>query len=396
LPPSVFSGRIGLYAGKYPLGKQNTIMKANQTFSTWVDVDLNALQNNIKIIQQTTQTPIMAVVKANAYGHGFIPVTLAAVKAGVKWFGVARARMALKMRAEGIECKILVLGYIPPERIEEMIQIDVSLTIWTADHLKQVQQAASRTNRPANVHLLVDTGMGRLGCMPEETLSLASAASAAQNVHLEGLFSHLAKADDLKAETTTNQEEKFNQIIQDLRQQDLLPEIIHMANSAGSLAHPKTHFNLIRPGIAMYGLSPSPEVSLPEGIQPVLSWKSVLASIKVLPANHGVSYGHKYITTKNELIGVIPLGYADGYRRIPGNEVLINGKKAPVIGRVCMDQCMVQLEGIPNPQVGDEVVLIGKQGDGEITADQIAHTWNTINYEVTCGIGSRVPRVYPD
>ncbi len=371
-------------------------MKTNQTHATWVDVDLTALQNNVKIIQGTTRTPIMAVVKAFAYGHGFIPVTQAAVKAGVKWFGVARPRMALKMREEGIECNILVLGYIPPERIEEMIQIDVSLTIWTAEHLKQVTQVASRTNRPAKVHLLVDTGMGRLGCMPEETLALASSASTAENVYLEGLFSHLARADELDIETTSDQERKFHQIIQDLDQQELLPEIIHMANSAGSLAHPKTHFNLIRPGIAIYGLPPSSAVSLPEGIQPVLSWKTVLASIKELPPNHGVSYGHKYITTKNELVGVIPVGYADGYRRVPGNEVLIKGKKAPVVGQVCMDQCIIQLEGIPNPRVGDEVVLIGNQGDEEITTDQVAQIWNTINYEVTCGISSRVPRIFSD
>ena len=371
-------------------------MNANQTHATWVEVDLNALQNNVKIIQEITRTPTMAVVKAFAYGHGFIPVTQAAAKAGVKWFGVARPRMALKMREESIECKILVLVYISLKRIEEMIQIDVSLTIWTADHLKQVQQAASRTNRPAKVHLLVDTGMGRLGCKPEETFSLARSASAAENVYLEGLFSHLARADEPDAKTTSNQEKKFYQLVQTLDQQDLLPEIIHMANSAGSLAHPKTHFNLIRPGIAIYRLPPLSDVQLLEGIKPVLNWNSVPARIKELPPNHGVSHGHKYITTKNELIGVIPVGYADGFRRVPGNEILINGKKAPVVGQVCMDQCIVQIEGIPNPQVGDEVVLIGYQGDEEITADQVARTWNTINYEITCGISSRTPRIFPD
>jgi alanine racemase len=168
-----------------------------------------------------------------------------------------------------------------------------------------------------------------------------------------------------------------------------------MANSAGSLVHPDTRFNLIRPGITIYGLSPSPEVKLPDGIKPILSWKSVLASIKRLPPGHGVSYGHDYVTTGHELIGVVPLGYADGYRRVTGNQVLINGVKTPVVGRVSMDQCMIQLDGIPNPQVGDEIVLIGSQGNEEISANDVAKTWNTINYEVTCGIGSRVPRIYP-
>lgn len=371
-------------------------MKAKHPYATWVEVDLNTLKNNIRIIQDHTQTQIMAVVKANGYGHGFIPITKAAVEAGVNWFGVARPRMAVKIRQEGIQSNLLILGYICRERMQEMIELDVSLTIWTEEHISQVEIAAKSAGKKAKVHLLVDSGMGRLGCMPAEALSLATSAKTSNFIDLEGLFSHLAKADDKDPETTRMQGEVFNQTIQELSNQDLLPDIIHMANSAGTLVHPDTRFNLIRPGIILYGLPPSPDIELPEGIKPVLSWKSVLASVKELPPNHGVSYGHQYTTTKHELIGVVPLGYADGYRRIPGNEVLINGVKAPVVGRVCMDQCMVQLEGIPNPQVGDEVVLIGVQGDNELTADHVAENWNTINYEVTCGIGSRVPRLYPD
>lgn len=371
-------------------------MKNQQPNATWVEVDLNALQSNIKIIREHTKIPLMAVVKANGYGHGFIPVTKAAIEAGVSWFGVARPRMAIKMRNEGIQCKLLILGYIPPERIEEMLELDVSLTVWTKEHLVQVERAAKSTKITGKVHLLVDTGMGRLGCLPGEALDLAKAAVLSDNIHLEGLFSHLARADESDPKPTIDQEDKFNKIIGDLSSHDFCPEIIHMSNSAGSLSHPRTRYNLIRPGIAIFGLSPSPHVQLPDGIKPVLSWKSVLASIKTLPPNHGVSYGHQYITSKEEEIGVIPVGYADGYRRIPGNEVLINGKKTSIIGRVCMDQCMIKLESIPNPQIGDEVVLIGRQGNEEITVDQVAKTWNTINYEVTCGIGSRVPRIYPD
>ena len=371
-------------------------MKAKHPYATWVEVDLKALKNNIKIIQDLTKTSIMAVVKANGYGHGFIPITKAAVEAGVSWFGVARPRMAVKIRQEGIQSNLLILGYICPERMQEMIELDVSLTIWTREHISQVELAAKSAGKNAKVHLLVDSGMGRLGCMPGEALSLAEMAQSSQLIHLEGLFSHLARADEKDPGTTRTQSEIFNQTIEELSTRDLLPEIIHMANSAGSLAHPDTRFNLIRPGIILYGLPPSSDVILPVGIKPVLSWKSVLASVKLLPPNHGVSYGHQYTTTKNELIGVVPLGYADGYRRIPGNEVLINGLKAPVVGRVCMDQCMIQLDGIPDPKVGDEVVLIGAQGDAVITADDVAHNWNTINYEVTCGIGSRVPRIYPD
>jgi alanine racemase len=370
-------------------------MKAKYHHATWVEVDLQALKNNINIIQNHTQTPLMAVVKANGYGHGFIPVTKAAEEAGINWFGVARPRMALKMREEGIQGNLLILGYICPESLEDMIRLDVSITIWTKEHISQTEKAARKSGKNARVHLLVDSGMGRLGCMPDETLQLAELTQESEWLHFEGLFSHLACADEKDPLTTRQQWDVFNRIIQDLSSRNLLPEIIHMANSAGSLVHPDTRFNLIRPGITIYGLSPSANVKLPDGIKPVLSWKSVLASIKRLPPGHGVSYGHEYVTTGHESIGVVPLGYADGYRRVPGNVVLINGIKAPVVGRVSMDQCMVQLDGIPNPQVGDEVVLIGIQGEEEISANDVANTWNTINYEVTCGIGSRVPRIYP-
>lgn len=371
-------------------------MKAEQSYATWVEVNLQALKNNIKIIRKETAVPIMAVVKANGYGHGFMPITRTAEEAGVEWFGVARPRMAQKMREEGIKSNILVLGYIAPESIEQLICLDVSLSYWTKEHIQLIEKAAADCHRTARVHLLVDSGMGRLGCHPEETLELARLVEGTDRVKLEGLFSHLAKADETDPEPTRKQEQTFQKAIKVLEEENLLPGIVHMANSAGTLMHPQTRFQLIRPGLIIYGLAPSPDVPLPAGIEPILSWKSVLASMKELPAGHGISYGHTYVTTKKELIGVIPAGYADGYRRTPGNSVLINGVKAPVVGRVCMDQFMVKLENVPNPQIGDEVVLIGKQGGEEISANDLASVWQTINYEVTCGIGARVPRIYPE
>jgi alanine racemase len=338
---------------------------------------------------------MMAVVKANGYGHGFMPITLAAEEAGVNWFGVARPRMARKMRENGIQSKILVLGYIAPERIEEMICLDVSLTVWTDEHIDLVAKAAEICQRTANVHLLVDSGMGRLGCHPHQSLALAKSIADQKRVELEGVFSHLARADEADPKTTQDQEDVFQSVIADLSAGGIEPGIIHLANSAGTLAHPTTRFHLTRPGIAIYGLSPSTDVDLPPGIKPILSWKSVLASIKELPPGHGVSYGHAYVTSKKERIGVIPVGYADGFRRIPGGSVLINGVRAPIVGRVCMDQFMVKLDHIPDAKVGHEVVLIGKQGDEEISVDDLARLWGTINYEVTCGLGARVPRIYP-
>jgi alanine racemase len=365
-----------------------------QPYSTWVEVDLEVIRQNLHRIKTLTESEVMAVVKANAYGHGFLPVAQAAAAAGATWFGIARPRMALAMRQSGIEAKILILGYISPERVQEMLQIDVSLTVWTADHIHQIAQEAAKTRKTARVHILTDTGMGRLGCLPEKTKDLLKLVQETPQITAEGLFSHLATADEADSSTTLQQEKVFRQVQEDLRDHDLLPSILHLANSAGSLVYPSAHYNLIRVGIAMYGLSPSSEVDLPVGIKPALEWKSVLASIKTLPAGHGVSYGHQYFTSSTEKIGVVPLGYADGYRRVPGNHVLIQGQKVPVVGRVCMDQCMVQLDGISNPQVGDEVILIGSQGDQEISADDLARTWDTINYEVTCGIGARVPRIF--
>jgi len=368
--------------------------KATQPYSTWVEVDLDAVRENVRIIKELTTSEIMAVVKANAYGHGFIPVAKAAVEAGASWCGLARPGMATALREAGLDCKMLILGYFPPERITEMLEHSISLTAWTEAHLQQISTAAQRTGLQANVHILTDTGMGRLGCHPEKTLELVKMAVADPGLNFEGLLSHLAKADDADPTTTEQQEAVFRGLIGDLDQADLLPPYIHMANSAGSLGFPSTHFNLIRPGIVLYGMPPAPGIPLPVGIRPALSWKTVLASVKVLPPKHGVSYGHAYTTSGKETIGVLPLGYADGFRRTAGNQVLIHGKRVPVVGRVCMDQCMVQLDGIDNPQVGDEVVLIGTQGEEQITADEIARNWGTINYEVTCGISARVSRIF--
>ena len=369
-------------------------MKDLQPYPTWVEVDLAAIRQNLRRIKNLTKSEVMAVVKANAYGHGYLPVAKAAAAAGASWFGIARPRMAIAMRQSGIDAKMLILGYISPERVQEMLQHEVSLTAWTAEQIHQISQEAEKTGKTARVHILTDTGMGRLGCHPEQTRDLLKLVENTQHVTAEGLFSHLAKADEANHSTTLEQEKVFRQVITDLEDHDLLPSILHLANSAGSLVFPSAHYNLIRVGIAMYGLPPSPDVALPDGIKPALEWKSVLASIKTLPPGHGVSYGHQYFTSGSEKIGVVPLGYADGFRRVPGNHVLIQGQKVPVVGRVCMDQCMVQLDSISNPQVGEEVILIGSQGDQEITADDLARTWETINYEVTCGIGSRVPRFF--
>ena len=214
------------------------------------------------------------------------------------------------------------------------------------------------------------------------------------HVELEGVFTHFARADEPKEFDTESQLQKFQTLLKEMALAGIKPSLIHASNSAGSLAFPEARFDMVRVGIALYGLPPSREVGVPNGIKPVLTWKTRLISLKKLPAGHGVSYGFKYYTKREERIGVIAVGYADGLRRRPGNKALIRGKRANVVGNVCMDQCMLQMDDVPDAEIGDEVVLIGRQGEDEITATEIAEDWGTINYEVICGLASRMPRVY--
>jgi alanine racemase len=208
------------------------------------------------------------------------------------------------------------------------------------------------------------------------------------------MFTHFARADEADTTSTKNQLEAFNQLISELSAKNQKPPIIHASNSAGVFNHPNANFNLVRLGIALYGLQPSKDWQLPQAMQPALTWKTVISQVKTLPPQRGVSYGHIYYTRGYEKIGTIAVGYGDGFRRKDGNQVLIRGKRAPIVGRVCMDQTMVNLDGIPDANEGDEVVLIGQQGDATITAEEVADAWETINYEVVCGIGQRIPRIY--
>jgi alanine racemase len=336
----------------------------------------------------------MAIVKANAYGHGAVPVALAALRGGATWLGVARDVEALELRRAGLECPILLLGFTPAGRFDEMIANRVSLTVWNEAHLGIAAASAQRVGEPARLHLKVDTGMSRLGVQPEQALALARSLSNAEGVLFEGLFTHFAKADEADPEPSNLQEHNLNTILEALEAAGLRPPLVHAANSAASLTRPGANHNLVRLGIAMYGLHPSPECPLPREFRPALTWKTALSQIKILPTGRGVSYGHEYITTAEERIGTLPVGYADGLRRTRGNRALVGGIEVPIIGRVCMDQVMLQLDAVPAAQEGDEVVLIGEQTGRRISAEDVARRWGTINYEVTCGIGARVPRIF--
>lgn len=369
-------------------------MHNNGKMSNWLEIDLRAIEENVHFLKGYSSVQIMAVVKANGYGHGAIATAKAAIRGGATWFGVARIEEALELRMADITQPVLVLGYTPLEKYELAIENNVSLTIWTHDQLIFASNIAQKIHQKAKLHLKVDTGMSRLGIQAADALELAQQIARTPFVTFEGFFTHFAMADERDPLPSDRQEESFHDLVEKLKTLGIRPEVIHTANSAALLTRPKSYYDLVRPGILIYGLHPSEPCPAPGSIKPALSWKSVISQIKMLPAGRGVSYGYEYTTSRTERIGTVPVGYADGYRRSAHNIILIGGVRVPVIGRVCMDQIMIQLDDSPGAREGDEVILLGKQGNETINAEEIGARWHTNNYDVICGIGQRVPRIY--
>jgi alanine racemase len=363
-------------------------------YGTWLEIDLSILKKNFALLSEFSGVTVMPVVKANAYGHGLERVAIAFEEAGAEWFGVARIEEALMLREVGIKAKILVLGYTPPNRIPHALQENISLTVYDPSVAVSYAESAKGLDKRVNIHTKVETGMGRLGIPLEDANNLVNYIHNQEMLSSEGVFTHFACADEPEKKSTANQITKFFTFLDELDSKGLKPEFVHAANSAGAINFPEARFNLIRSGIALYGHPPSTKTVLPEGMRSAISWKTRLISIKELPPKHGISYGHTYHTKKKEHVGTIAVGYGDGFRRQPGNYVLLEGKIAPIIGNVCMDQCMINLDGFSDPKIGDEVVIIGAQSGAEISSSNIANNWNTINYEVLCGLAARMPRNY--
>jgi alanine racemase len=365
-------------------------------FSTWLEINLSAIRNNVERLLDLSQTQVMAVVKADGYGHGALAVARAATEAGASWCGVARLDEALNLRREGINKRILVLGFTPPDRIPDAIANNVALTVYDPDVAGQYAAQAVAHGEAVRIHLKVDTGMGRLGMRPQDALEFMRRVHAGDGLEIEGIFTHFARADEPQLDTTHKQLRIFSDLLDTLDSASMRPKVVHAANSSGTVYFPDARFDLVRTGIAMLGLDPSPEAPLPKGFRAALSWKAHLSSIKNLPARHGISYGHSYFTQSQECIGVVPVGYADGFRRVQGNFVLIGGFRVPVVGNVSMDQTMVRLDYVPEARIGSEVVLIGVQGERQISAHELARRWGTISYEVICGLADRLPRLYTE
>jgi len=368
-------------------------MPSTEGYATWAEVDLGALRANLRQFARR-QAAVMAVVKANAYGHGAVPVARAALEAGALWCGVARLDEALELRRAGLRGPILILGAVPPAVYGAAIAEGVSLTVWTGDQVAAAQAAALQAGQTARLHLKLDSGMRRLGATPGETLRLARQVHDSDGVELEGVFSHLACAAEADPAASQAQHAVFQQVMAELSMTGLRPTWCHLANTAGALRWPEMDHDLVRIGLGLYGMQPFDGMELGHGLHPVLTWKARVSQVKAVPAGEGIGYGHDYRARNEETIATLSVGYGDGFRRWPGSQVLVDGRPAEVVGRVSMDQITVRLPQGIRCRPGDEAVLIGRQAQAEIRAEALAAVWGTINYEVTCGISARVPRVY--
>jgi alanine racemase len=368
---------------------------------TWIEVSLDALESNWNELRKflPDDMHMMAVVKADAYGHGAVQVAEQVIEQGADYIGVAFLDEALDLRKDGITAPILVLGYTAPESIQVAIEHDITLTAFSHDLLSALQnQALAEDDKQLKVHVKIDSGMGRVGLhQKEDAIAYIEEMMKLPNVLLEGVFTHYATADEADKTYITKQYHKFEEIISHFKKQGIEFPYIHAGNSATAIDTPELSYNMVRIGIAMYGMYPSGEVKMDEvHLKPVLSIKSKIVMLKTLPPNSGISYGIRYHTKGDERIATLPIGYADGYSRLLNGkgEALVHGKRVPIVGTICMDQCMIQVDNVKDAQVGDEVVLLGTQGTDSITAEEIADKLGTINYEIVCMLSHRVPRVY--
>lgn len=359
---------------------------------TWLEVDHSAIAHNTRYVLEVSKVPLMAVVKANAYGFGAEEVARTALKAGATWLAVARCGEALALRAAGITAPILVLGMATVGEVDCALEQQITLTLYSAEIAQIYAGRAAAAGRELQVHLKIDTGMGRLGVMAEDAGVLAEHVKSLGGVSIKGAYSHLSMVEDEENDPLTPlQLQRFSLAMDGLHAVGIDPEWVHCSNSASLISHPQSRFNLVRGGSILLGANPFYYRPFPQELQRALSWKAQLASCRQLPAGWGVGYGQTYRAASDEWVGVLPVGYGDGFRRIPGNEVLICGKRTPIIGTVCTDMCMVRLpELLP---VGEEVVLIGSQGDEAIWIEEVSKRWHISYADVTSTISGRVPRI---
>lgn len=369
----------------------------------WAEVDLSAIKHNMQEIKKLVayHVNIMAVVKANAYGHGLVEVAKTLVNEKVAYLAVARLDEAIKLRKSSIKIPVMVMGYTNPSRYVELIDNDITQTIYNLQLAVNLNNVAKMLGKKAKIHIEIDTGMGRLGFVPSQhSLEQISQITKLSNLECEGIYTHFADADNSDNTYTVRQLELFFDLLNELLKRGVDFKFKHAANSAAVINYPQSHLNMIRPGIMIYGIYPSEEMSkCYVNLKPAMTLKAVVSNVKTVNAGTCIGYGCTYCANKKTLIATIPIGYGDGYTRrltqsAKAAEVLIHGVRAPVVGSICMDQCMIDVTHIDNVSIGDEVVIFGKQEREEITVDEIARNAGTISYEVVSTLAARVPRIY--
>lgn len=380
-------------------GKKIMARKRQPVFfrQNWVEVDKSDFHFNLKKIKEylAKDTKIMPIIKANAYGHGGIALAKEAQKAGVACIGVSSLEEGIKFREAGIKTSILVLGNIFPfDNLQVAVAHSLTPTLSTMPGINALEDLAVKLDKKLNFHLEIDTGMGRIGVLPETAASLLNKIASTPEINMSGLCTHFPVA-DTDSVFTKAQLETFLKTVKYARTTLGLKFVAHAANSAALFRDKKTHLDMVRPGISLYGLSPFKYAERFLKLKPVLSWKTRITLLKRVPAGFSVSYGRTFVTNKASVIATIPVGYADGYNRLLSNkgDVLVRGKRCPIAGRITMDMTMIDVTGVKGVALGDEVVLIGAQGKEQIKADELAKIQETINYEVTCAISPRVPRI---
>lgn len=361
---------------------------------TYAEINLKAIEHNFSEIRRHIQptAKFCAVVKANAYGHGAIEISKIAVKCGADYLAVATVEEALELRENNFTLPILILGLIPSNSIEIALENNITLTVCDFDFAKKISEIAAAKNILAKVHLKIETGMGRIGIYPRDAIECAEKISDLKNIELEGIFSHFADADSADKKFTYEQLKIFLDTCEKITARGIKIKIRHIAESAAILEIPDAHLDMVRAGIISYGLYPSNDVKHTIELQPAMKLIARAVYIKNISAGTSIGYGREFIAERNSVIATLPLGYADGYIRAYKNfHVEVRGKLAPIVGRICMDQFMVDVTDIDGVQVGDEFILFGSD---KISIDDAANHLNTINYEITCLVSERVPRIY--
>lgn len=360
----------------------------------WAEIDLKSIENNLRGIKKHISAPrMLAVVKANAYGHGAIEVSKIAIECGAGYLGVAAFDEAIQLRNAGFSTPILILGLVPPECSKDLVEYGITSTVCDLPMAVELSKNAVKLGKRAKIHLKLETGMGRIGADVENIGILASAISSLPGIYLEGVFSHFADADNADKKFTAEQLRRFEAALEEIRRYKVEIPIKHIAESAAIMEIPEAHFDMVRSGIITYGLMPSAQVKRKIDLKTAFKLCSRVVWLKKVSEGTSIGYGRDFIARRNSIIATLPIGYADGYLRAYGRGgfVEIHGQKAPIAGRVCMDQTMIDVTDIPNVQIGDEVILFGSEN---ITIDDIANHAGTINYEIPCLISNRIPRIY--